>query len=107
MRVILTMNNYFVNNEHFLQQHGTAVVTRMAPAYANLFLGEFETNAGNGYAEKPFLGFWTFIYDLDTWGRKTQRICQLPKQHAPYYKVYQRTLNYFSFLPRCQFTTGK
>ena len=27
------------------------------PAYANLLMGEFETNAINGYAEKPFLWF--------------------------------------------------
>ena len=45
------MNNFVFNDEHFLQQYGTAVGTRMAPAFANLFMGEFEKN---GYADKPY-----------------------------------------------------
>ena len=28
----------------------------MAPAYANLFMGGFEKNSSNGYADKPY--FW-------------------------------------------------
>lgn len=57
MRMILTMNNFIFNNERFLQQHGTAMSTRMAPAYTNIIMGEFETSANNGYADKPFLWF--------------------------------------------------
>ena len=45
------MNNFVFNDGHFLQQYGTAVGTRMAPAFANLFMGEFEKN---GYADKPY-----------------------------------------------------
>ena len=51
IRMILTMNNFVSNDEHFLQQHGTAMGTRMAPAFANLFMGEFEKNAISGYAD--------------------------------------------------------
>ena len=43
------------NDEHFIQQHGTAMGTRMAPAYANLFMGEFERKALKDYADQPFL----------------------------------------------------
>ena len=39
IRMTLTMNNFsFNNNEHYLQKHGTAMGTRMAPSYANLFI---------------------------------------------------------------------
>ena len=44
-RMILTMNNFTFNGKHYLQIHGTAMGTRMAPSYANLFLAKFETDA--------------------------------------------------------------
>ena len=45
LRMILTMNNFTFNQEHYLQVHGTAMGTKMAPSFANLFLGIFEINA--------------------------------------------------------------
>ena len=45
IRMILTMNNFSFNDNHYLQIHGTAMGTKMAPSYANLFLGFFEANA--------------------------------------------------------------
>jgi len=53
--MILTMNNFVFNNEHFIQQHGTAIGTRMATAYENLFMGKFERKALQNYTEKPHL----------------------------------------------------
>ena len=45
LRMILTMNNFTFNHQHYLQIHGTAMGTNMASSIANLFLGMFETNA--------------------------------------------------------------
>ena len=45
IRLILTMNIFKFNNNHYLQTHDTAMGTRMAPSYANLFLAKFETDA--------------------------------------------------------------
>ena len=45
IRMILTMNNFSFNNEHYLQKHGTAMGTRMAPSCANLFMGKFKQQA--------------------------------------------------------------
>ena len=45
IRMILTMNNFSFNDNHYLQIHGTAMGTKMAPSHANLFLGFFEANA--------------------------------------------------------------
>ena len=43
--MILTMNNFSFNDNHYLQIQGTTMGTKMAPSYANLFLGYFEANA--------------------------------------------------------------
>ena len=40
--MILTTNNFIFNDQHYLQIHGTAMGTKMAPFFANLFLGLFE-----------------------------------------------------------------
>ena len=53
IRMILTMNNFCFNYNHYLQIHGTAMGTKMAPSFANLFLGQFETNALNNAPFKP------------------------------------------------------
>ena len=45
IRMILTMNTFEFNNTFYIQTHGTAMGTRMAPSYANLFLAKFETDA--------------------------------------------------------------
>ncbi|XP_078372690.1 uncharacterized protein LOC144656333 [Oculina patagonica] len=63
IRIILNMNNFEFNNEHFMQLHGTAMGTRMAPAFANLFMGDFETKALDSYPDKPFI-WWRYIDDI-------------------------------------------
>ena len=63
MRMILTMNNFVFNGEHFVQHHGTAMGTRMAPAFANLFMGNFEEKALGGFQDKPLFWF-RYIDDL-------------------------------------------
>ena len=45
------MNIFTVDDKHYLQVHGTAMGTKLAPSFANLFLGLFETKA---LAEAPF-----------------------------------------------------
>ena len=63
IRMILTMNNFSFNNEDYLQKHGTAMGTRMAPSYANLFVGKFEQQAIDNSLLKPFI-WWRFIDDI-------------------------------------------
>ena len=36
------MNNFEFENDYYLQLHGTAMSTKIAPAYANLFMGDLE-----------------------------------------------------------------
>ena len=68
IRMILTMNNFSFNDNHYLQIHGTAMGTKMAPSFANLFLGHFEANALKNALFHPHT--WSryiddIFYDLD------------------------------------------
>ena len=63
IRMILTMNNFSFNDNHYLQIHGTAMGTKMAPSYANLFLGYFEANALENAPFKPHT-WLRYIYDI-------------------------------------------
>ena len=40
--LILTLNNFTFNGNHYLQVKGCAMGTKCAPSYANLFMGKFE-----------------------------------------------------------------
>ena len=55
MRMILTMNNFEFDKNHFIQLYGTAMGTCMAPAYANLFMGDLEEKLLAHFPLKPFL----------------------------------------------------
>ena len=41
--LVLKNNNFEFDGSHFLQKRGTAIGTRMAPAYANLSMHHLES----------------------------------------------------------------
>ena len=43
IELVLKLNNFTFNGKHYLQINGTAMGTRMAPSYANIFMGRFES----------------------------------------------------------------
>ena len=60
---VLMCNNFDFNGRHFLQVGGTAMGTKVAPAYANTFMGWFEENHVYTYHQQPLL--WKrFIDDI-------------------------------------------
>ena len=61
--MILTMNNFELDNSHFIQLHGTAMGTRMAPANANLFMGDLEEKLLAQFPLKLYL-WWRYIDDI-------------------------------------------
>ena len=63
IRMILTMNNFTFNDKHYLQMHGTAMGTRMAPSYAHLFPAKFETDAVSRAPYQPNT-WWRYIDDI-------------------------------------------
>ena len=67
LELILKCNNFTFNRKHFLQVNGTAMGTRVAPTYANLFMAHFEETYvyTYNYNSKPRIWF-RFIDDI--WG---------------------------------------
>ena len=61
--LILTGNNFTFNNKNYLQKQGTAMGTKMAPAYANLFMGILENKLLQNAGLQPML-WWRYIDDI-------------------------------------------
>ena len=68
LTIILKCNNFEFNGRHYLQVQGTAMGTKMAPAYANIFMGKLEGQLLRTVQLKPF-SWLRFIDDIDMkWG---------------------------------------
>ena len=44
LEAVLTTNHFEFNGKHYHQVSGTAVATKLAPSYANLFMTKLEDN---------------------------------------------------------------
>ena len=53
--LVLKNNNFEFNGNHYLQTLGTAIGTKMAPAYANLFMDRLERRLISESRVKPYL----------------------------------------------------
>ena len=61
--LVLKKNVFEFNSEYFLQTSGTAIGTKMAPAYANIVMSIFERNLLTGACNKPLVWF-RYIDDI-------------------------------------------
>ena len=64
LTLVLNHNNFTFNGEHFLQINGTAMGTKMAPSYVNIFIGKLEKLIIQSAPHKPLFWF-RFIDDVD------------------------------------------
>ena len=64
LTLILKCNNFEFKGKHYLQVQGTAMGTKMAPAYANIFMGRLEGQLLRSTSLKPFSWF-RFIDNVD------------------------------------------
>jgi hypothetical protein len=65
---VLKLNNFEFNDQHYLQVNGTAMSamgTKMAPSYANIFMCKLETDLLHGAPNKP-LSWLRFIDDIES-----------------------------------------
>ena len=91
--MILTMNNFTFNDSHYPQIHGTAMGTKMAPSFANLFLGLFENNALRNAPFQPH-----------TWLRYIDDIFMIWTESPENLKIFIDYLN--SIHPTIKFTSS-
>ena len=66
IKLVLTCNNLTFQGSHYIQQTGTAMGTRMAPTYANLYMGLLEEQLLEQTTLKPLVWF-RFIDDIFLW----------------------------------------
>ena len=63
LELVLTTNNFRFDNKEYLQIGGTAMGTKLAPSFANLFMGHLEEKFVYSYPRQPFI--WKrFIDDI-------------------------------------------
>ncbi|XP_044165755.1 uncharacterized protein LOC122949770 [Acropora millepora] len=55
VELVLKNNNFEFAGKHYLQKRGTAIGTRMAPSYANLFMHDLESKLLAWVPVKPFI----------------------------------------------------
>eukprot|EP00061_Rhincodon_typus_P000432 g11682.t1 len=65
IRFILDHNTFTFNNQFFIQTHGTAMGTRFAPQYANIFMHKFEQDFFAAQNLQPMRNF-RYIFFLWT-----------------------------------------
>ena len=71
---VLKLNNFEFNGEHYLQINGTAMGTKMAPSYANIFMGRLENQLLELSPYKP-LSWLRFIDDIEAkWTDTRERL---------------------------------
>ena len=64
LTLVLKNNNFTFDGNHYLQINGTAMGTKMAPSYANIFVGDLEEQSPLSTLKQP-LSWFRFIDDVD------------------------------------------
>ena len=58
LNVVLANSNFQFDNKHYLQGGGTAMGTKLAPSFANIFMGCFEDKFVYTYYKTPLFLRW-------------------------------------------------
>jgi hypothetical protein len=64
LTLVLKSNNFTFEGNHYLQINGTAMGTKMAPSYANIFMGDLQERLLIS-SLKQHLSWFRFIDDVD------------------------------------------
>lgn len=85
LTMVLKHNNFTFNGDHYLQINGTAMGTKMAPSYANIFMGSLEKRLLQTAPKQP-LSWFRFIDDVDMkWAHTEEELDDFFQscQHCP------------------------
>ncbi|XP_059571208.1 uncharacterized protein LOC132244181 [Alligator mississippiensis] len=93
---ILTHNNFTSDNQHFLQRMGTAMGTKMAPQYANLFMSHLEEDFLKNCTIKPLL-YLRYINDIFIiWTENLQSLIEFHQKFSNPHLSIRLSLEYSS-----------
>ena len=81
LKLVLKNNNFTFSGIHYLQIDGTSMGTKMAPSYANIFMGKLEERLISSAPYKP-LSWFRFIDDIDIKWNDTNEHLQEFLQHC-------------------------
>ena len=102
LTLVLKNNNFVFNGQHYIQINGTSMGTKMAPSYANIFMGELEDKILSSAPHKP-LSWLRFIDDIDIkWGGTEEQLADFfnhcNKFHASIKFTHESSSQRISFL---------
>ena len=83
LEMALTMNNFDFGGRHYLQVGGTAMGTKVAPSFANTYMGWFEDRFVHTYPLQPLI-----------WVRFIDDIFQIWTHGAEEFKKFEHHLNH-------------
>ena len=63
LKLVLHCNNFIFEDKHYLQIGGTAMGTKLAPSYANIFMGELESKMLRTAPYQPYV-YLRYIDDI-------------------------------------------
>ena len=72
--LVLKENSFEFKGENYLQTHGTVMGTKMAVAFANIFMAEIETNRLNQSRIKPMAWRRYNDYVFSLWDTKREEL---------------------------------
>ena len=76
-QLVLKRNEFEFNKEYFIQTSGTAIETKLAPGYENLFLSIFERDMLDQYPNKPSI-WLRYIDDIFMiWNESEDKLTEL------------------------------
>ena len=85
IHLILESNAFTFNGAYYLQLQGTAMGTRMAPSYANLFMGKFEQQFLRTQDRVPLV-WWRYIDDVfAVWTHGVQHLDEFVRELNSYH----------------------
>ena len=86
LRLILKENSFQFNGKHYLQTHGTAMGTKTAVSFANIFMAHIETTILSRTVFKPTV--WKrYINDIEVFIDQANL-----HQTSPNYQIHGRNI---------------
>ena len=105
---VLKFNTFIFNNKTYIQQFGTAIGTKLAPVFANLFMGKLETNLLRDWKGRPPELWVRYIDDIFTiWNDSESELLKFLTFINSYHRTIKFTAEYRTLLHQVKISWSK